>query len=71
MHNLAATTANLKDEAGGGEDIEHTNRKESKKERSKNKDKKRNHSRIGERILINYSIRVESDYHASHEGHCK
>jgi len=20
--------------------------------------------------LINYSVRVESDYHASHEGHC-
>jgi hypothetical protein len=32
---------------------------------------KRNHRRVGERILINYSVRVESDYHASHEGRCK
>lgn len=40
MRNPAATTENLEDEAGGGEDIKHTNRKESKKERSKNKDKK-------------------------------
>jgi hypothetical protein len=69
MHN----PKNLKDEAGGGgRHKAHKQEKVEKKSGVKIKIKrKRNHSRIGERILINYSIRVESDYHASHEGHCK
>jgi hypothetical protein len=43
--------------------MQYTNRKKSKKERSKNKDKKEKGTSVekGERILINYSIRVESD----------
>lgn len=70
MHNPAASVEGL----GRREDAFHTNREESGKKKSgveikKKKGKKPQTS--GGKNLINYSVRVESDYHASHEGHCK
>jgi len=69
MHNPAATVEGL----GRREDAYHTNREESKKtsgvEIKMKKGKKPQTSRG--KNLINYSVRVESDYHASHEGYCK